>query len=135
MHTVDLLAVCIAMVVVVVFAAVLARQRYLLRLSGGQPVAFQLGNPRWVYGIARYAGSELRCYRVLGIGTRPTAVLDRAHVRIVSSRPPTAAEHAALPATATVVDCVAGDRPVLLAFSEGGFTGFVSWLEAAAPRS
>ncbi|HJQ43950.1 MAG TPA: DUF2550 domain-containing protein, partial [Jatrophihabitantaceae bacterium] len=125
----------IAVLVVDVCAAVLARQRYMLRLAGGQPVAFQVGGGRWVYGIVRYAGDEFRCYRAFGIGTRPTAVLHRANLHIVSSRAPLESERTALPSNSVVVECRNAERGAVLAFSESGFTGFVSWLEASAPRS
>ena len=135
MHTVDVIGVCIAIVVVVLSAAVLARQHYMLRLAGGQPIAFLVGNGRWVYGIGRYSGGQLRCYRALGVGTRPSAVLERSHVQIVSSRAPEPSERSSLPGDAIVVECSNDGRPAVMAFSESGFTGFVSWLEASAPRS
>ena len=135
MHTVDLVGVCAAVLVVVALLAVLARQRYMLHVAGGQPVAVQLRGDRWVYGIGRYSGGELRWYRALGVGTRPTKVLRRAEVSIVRSRRPLDAESSALPATAMVVECRDGDGLTVLALSESGFTGFVSWLEASAPRA
>ncbi|MDT4892042.1 MAG: hypothetical protein QOE97_1077 [Pseudonocardiales bacterium] len=135
MHVVDLIAACAAVVVLVLFIAVLARQHYMLRVAGGQPVAFRVRNERWVYGIARYAGGEFRWYRALGIGTRPSKVLARNQLTVVGHRPPTPAEHNALPSSAVVVECRYGDAVAIMAFGEGGFTGFVSWLEASAPRS
>jgi hypothetical protein len=134
-HTVDLVVVCMVLVLVVVFAAVLARQRYMLRVAGGLPVAVRVRGNRWVYGIARYAGGELRWYRAIGIATRPTKVLDRSQLSILTHRPPDASELASLPATAVIVECRYGDGSATLAFSEGAFTGFISWLEASSPRS
>lgn len=135
MHTVDLVAVCTVIVLVVFFAAVLARQRYMLRVAGGLPVAVRVRGNRWVYGIARYAGGELRWYRAIGIATRPTKVLERSGLSILNHRPPDASELASLPATAVIVECRYGDGSTTLAFSEGAFTGFISWLEASSPRS
>lgn len=134
MHTVDVIAVCVAVVVLVCCVAVLARQRYMLRVAGAIPVAMHRGANRWVYGVARYVGSELRWYRSLGLGTRPSWVLRRGELRIASHRRPEAVELGALPETAVVVVCrtAAGDR--VLALGEDAFTGFISWVEASSPR-
>jgi hypothetical protein len=131
-HAIDIIAVCAAVLVIVLCAAVLARQRYMLRVAGGQPIAVQVRGERWIYGIGRYVGSELRWYRALGVGTRPTAVLDRSELSIVASRAPRESELSSLPATAIVVECRRGDGAAMLAFSESGYTGFVSWLESAS---
>jgi hypothetical protein len=116
--------------VIVVFAGVLARQRYMLRVTGGVPVAIQVRGTRWTYGIARFVGGELRWYRAIGLGIRPTKVLSRAHLIISARRSPEPAELPALPVTAVIVQCLDGERAWVLAFSESAFTGFVSWLEA-----
>lgn len=138
MHTVDIIGLCVAVLLVLLCAGVLARQRYMMRAAGGQPVALKSRGEHWLYGIGRYVGGELRWYRALGIGTRPSRVLDRATLHVVTHRRPLPHEHAALPATAVVVECktagAAPDGEVVLALSEGGFTGFVSWLEAASRR-
>ena len=134
MHAVDIVLVCLVVVLVALFAAVLARQRYMMRVAGGQPVAVRVGGHRWIYGIGRYAGGELRWYRAIGVGTKPTRVLDRAELRIERHRPPLPEELNALPAAAVVVECSYGEGgSATLAFGESGFTGFVSWLEASAP--
>lgn len=104
----------------------------MLRVAGGQPVAVKVRGERWVYGIGRYAGSELRWYRALGVGTKPTKVLDRSELRILASRSPRESERSSLPPTAIVVECSNGENGAVLAFGESGFTGFVSWLEAAS---
>lgn len=135
MHAVDVVVACAAVLVAIVFIAVLARQRYMLRVAGGLPVAVRVRNNRWVYGIARYAGGELRWYRAIGVGTRPTKVLYRADLSVVSHRPPVASELSSLPDTSVIVECRAGEGSATLAFGESAFTGFVSWLEASAPMS
>ncbi|MFN2518526.1 MAG: DUF2550 domain-containing protein [Jatrophihabitantaceae bacterium] len=135
MHTIDVLVGCAAALVVVVLAAVLGRQRYMLRGGGGVPLAVRVRGNRWVYGIARYSGGELRWYRGIGIGTRPTKVLHRSELSIVTHRPPVAAELASLPAAAIIVECRDGQGTATFGFSESAFTWFVSWLEASAPMS
>jgi hypothetical protein len=132
-HAVDIVAVCAAVVALVACAAVLARQRYLLRVVGAIPMAVRTGNDRWVYGLARYAGGELRWYRSLGLGTRPSRVLRRGELRVSGHRPPQPDELRSLPAGAVVVDCHVAGLPVVFALGENAFTGFISWVEASSP--
>jgi hypothetical protein len=133
-HTIDVLALCTAAVLIVGMAAVLARQRYMLRTGGAVPLAIRLHGSRWGYGIARYDGGELRWYRAMGIGTRPSKIIRRAELVILTRRAPEAAEASALPPTAVVLECTAAGQSCTLAFSESAYTGFVSWLESSAPR-
>lgn len=135
MHTIDLVAVCTAALVLVVFAGILARQRHMLRMRGALPLAVQRGN-RWLYGIGRYAGGELRWYRALGVGTRPSRVLRRGQVEILGHRRREPAERGSLPQGAVVVECRGADGEVFaLAFGDSAYTGFVSWLESSAPMA
>jgi hypothetical protein len=134
-HVVDLIVAVAAGLLVVLFAAVLARQRYMLRVAGGVPVAVRVRGNRWVYGIARYAGGELRWYRGIGVGTKPTSVLHRDQLRVLTHRAPLPAELPSLPASSIVVECRYGETTAVFGFSEGAYTGFISWLEASAPRS
>jgi hypothetical protein len=134
-HAVDVVAVCCAVLILLLLAAVLARQRFMLRASGAVPLAVQVHGNRWVYGIGRYAGGELRFYRAIGLGTRPTRVLQRRQLRVIGHRAPRPSELSSLPATAVIVECTAGSGGATLALGEGAYTGFVSWLESSAPRS
>jgi hypothetical protein len=129
-HTVDIIAACVAVAVVVLFAGILARQRYMLRTTGTLPLAMQRGN-RWLYGIGRYQGGELRFYRALGVGTRPTRVLRRGHVQVLGRRAPYDSERGSLPQSVVIVECRTDDDTVFFAIGESAFTGFVSWLESA----
>jgi hypothetical protein len=133
-HTIDLLVACAAVLLLIALAAVLARQRYMLRVAGAVPMAIQVRGHRWVYGVGRYVGGDLRWYRAIGIGTRPTVVLRRADMRVLSHRHPEGGELASLPATYFIVECTNGpDGYAVLGLGEGVFTGFVAWLEASAP--
>ena len=132
MHTVDVIAVCAAVVIVLGCAAILARQRQMLRTTGAVPMAMQRGT-RWLYGVGRYIGGELRFYRALGIGTRPSRVLRRGHVQVLGRRSPLDSERGSLPTTVVVVECRAEGETVAFALGESAFTGFVSWLESSAP--
>jgi hypothetical protein len=136
-HILDVIVVCAAVVVVVLCALVLARQRFMLHSSGSTPMALRQSRARgsrWLYGVARYAGGELQWFRALGLGTRPSRVWRRADLSVVSSRPPVEAELASLPAAAVIVECRSADGGATFALGESAYTGFVSWLEASAPR-
>ena len=135
MHTVDVVAGGAAGFGLLLCAAVLARQRYMLRVHGGIPLAVRLRGNRWVYGVARYAGGELRWYRSFGLGTRPSRVLRRSELQILGHRPPNSEELRFLPATIVVVECRVGTGADLIGIGESAFTGFISWLEASAPKS
>jgi hypothetical protein len=132
-HTFDVIVVCTAVVFVVVFAAILARQRQMLRSTGTLPMAMRRGQ-RWIYGVGRYREGELRFYRALGWGTRPSRVLRRGQVEVLVRRPPLESEASALPPTSVVVECRSSGELVSFAIGESAFTGFVSWLESSAPR-
>jgi hypothetical protein len=132
LRVVDIIAVCAVLVAVVVFAAVLARQRHMLRLGGAVPLAVHRGN-RWLYGIGRYHGGELRWYRALGIGTRPSRVLRRGEVEVLRRRQRLDSERNILPDNVVVVSCQVGGDILDLALGDSAFTGFVSWLESSAP--
>lgn len=135
MRIVDVVVGCAVLLILVLLAMVLARQRYMMRAGGAVPLAVRVRGNRWVYGIARYSGGELRWYRGIGIGTRPTKVLHRSQLSVLTHRPPVPAELSSLPASAIVVDCRDGEGTATFGFSESAFTWFVSWLEASAPMS
>jgi hypothetical protein len=135
MHTVDVALVCVAALVVVSLVMIVSRQRYLLRSAGAFPLAVRGRGQRWMYGIARYVGGELRWYRSLGFATRPSRVLRRSELAMVSRRAPTDSELQAMPSTAVIVECRDGPTAVVLALGGSAFTGFVSWLESSAPMT
>jgi hypothetical protein len=131
-HTVDVIVVCTAVVVIGLCAAVVARQRYMLRTTGAVPLALQRGS-RWLYGVGRYQEGELRFYRALGVGTHPTRVLRRGEVEVVQRRAPRESERGSLPGSVVVIECRVVGEPVAFALGESALTGFVSWLESSAP--
>lgn len=135
MHTVDLVGLCIVALALVVLAAVLARQRYMLRLPGAIALAVTMParDGRWMYGMGRYVDGQLRWYRALGIGSRPSQVLVRGRVEVLRRRAPVGAELTALPDNVVVLECRGAQGPFTMALSEGAYTGFVSWLESSAP--
>jgi hypothetical protein len=134
-HTLDVILVCAVVLAALILVTVVARQRYLLRVGGAIPLAVRRHDARWSYGVARYYGGELRWFRAIGIGRRPTRVFTRSTMTMRSHRAPSAGELKSLPDNAVVVECQVGNASWTFAFGESAFTGFVSWLEASAPTS
>jgi hypothetical protein len=91
----------------------------------------------WAPGVGRFAGDELRWYRVFSLGLRPRRVLSRDQLVVKERRPPEGAERLAMPTGWVVVRCIgrAGSArtDVELALAESALTGFLSWLESAPP--
>lgn len=136
-QTVEVVALSAFALLLIAFAAVVARQRYMLRLPGAIALAVQIPSrgSRWLYGMGRYVGGELRWYRALGWGSRPTRVLRRGQVQVVRRRSPLPAELQSIPADVVVLECRSSDGPFTMALGEGAYTGFVSWLESSAPMA
>src|SRR5687768_8184106 len=59
----------------------------------------------WSHGLARFAGDELRWYRVFSFSPRPRRVLSRRALTVQSRRRPDGPERLALPADWIVVRC------------------------------
>jgi hypothetical protein len=112
----------------------------------------------WAPGLGRFAGDELRWYRLFSFGIRPRRVLLRERLVVEDRRAPEGPERLAMPDGWVVVRCVglmngthtgngagaaarrtAGERPtdgaalVELALAESAYAGFLSWLESAPP--
>ncbi|SOD73317.1 uncharacterized protein DUF2550 [Jatrophihabitans sp. GAS493] len=142
MPLVDIVALTLLALILVLLILVIARQRYMLRSAGGIAMAVARGS-RWLYGVARYDGDELRWYRALGVGTRPSRIWRRDSLTVLDRRSPEPSEANALPPTAVVVRCSDGStarygstsNELSIAFADGAYTGFVSWLESARPRA
>jgi uncharacterized protein DUF2550 len=87
----------------------------------------------WSHGLARFAGDELRWYRVFSLSPRPRRVLSRRALAIQSRRRPDGVERLTLPADWVVVRCTNFRSTVEIAMAESTLTGFLSWIEAAPP--
>lgn len=138
-------AAWVAVVLVVALVAALAwlvlRRRYLGRGGGTIECAVRApaagasarGAGTWRLGVGRYAGDELRWYRIFGLWPTAGAVLSRRDLEIVARDEPSAAEHAVLGADAVILTCRGRDVRTDIAMSRAALTGFLAWLEAAPP--
>lgn len=113
---------------------VLVHQRRLVASTGGLPVACKQGSGRWANGVGRYAGDELIWYRTLSFSPTAALRMPRADLSVVSNRAWDASRDVALRPNFEIVECRLDGRDVSLGFPDNGRTGFLSWLEAAAPR-
>jgi hypothetical protein len=87
----------------------------------------------WALGLGRFSGIELLWYRMFSFAPRPRRVLSRKDLTVVSRREPSGTEKVALMAGSVVLECHTSRGPVELAMDGAALTGFLSWLEAAAP--
>jgi hypothetical protein len=87
----------------------------------------------WSPGIARFAGDDLRWFRVFSLAIRPRHTLTRGALAVQDQRKPLAVEHLALPGDWIILRCAHQGGSVEIAMAETTLTGFRSWLEAAPP--
>lgn len=120
--------------VVLYVVVIAARKQQLLGRPGGIQLALRAGHDAWKLGVGRYAGDDLLWYGAWRPGRRPNRALSRNSLEITGQRGRRASE-TILPEGATVVECRDGDETVFLCLSVAAVTGFLSWLEAGAPRS
>ena len=144
----------LAVVVVLLLVALLAaaalvalplRRRWLAREGGLFECSVRLKTSTpgvgWVLGMARYNAEMLEWFRFFSYSSRPRASFRRDDVRVLNSRDPDAVEAVALYAGQRVVELEeqgpadVDGRAGELAMASDSLTGFLSWLEAAPPRS
>lgn len=100
--------------------------------SAGSSGAYDPGDVRgWHTGIGRYRGDQFRWFRVGGLSSSPTVVLDRTDVEITDRRAPRPGELSG--PEMTIIRCRAGGRAWELAMAPDVLTGFSSWLESTPP--
>lgn len=87
----------------------------------------------WSPGIGRFAGDDLRWYRVFSFWPRPQRVLSRRGLTVHSRRAPQGRELLVLRADWVVLRCASTRGPVEIAMAESAVTGFLSWIESAPP--
>ncbi|SCF09916.1 DUF2550 domain-containing protein [Micromonospora mirobrigensis] len=126
--------------IAVILAAVLVLflRRALVTRSGGiirlsVRVTSVLDGRGWSPGFGRFAGDELRWYRMFSFAIRPKRVLSRKELAVERRRLPEAQERLSMPADWVILRCTSRHAPVEIAMARSTVTGFLSWLEAAPP--
>ena len=131
----------VALLLALVFGllAVLFARRLVIARSGAVELSVRLYRARlgrgWALGLARFSGDQLRWYRLFSFSPWPRRVLTRRELVVVGRRDPSEQETLALMTGSVVLECTDRSGPVELAMSGSALTGFLSWLESAAPGS
>ncbi|HTZ42391.1 MAG TPA: DUF2550 domain-containing protein [Jatrophihabitans sp.] len=134
-ENVSLFTVCLVLVLAVVaWMLALLRQRHVVASAGGLPVALKRGPDRWANGVGRYVGDELVWYRTLSLSPAAAMRLSRDELSVVATRAWDPAQDMALRPNLAIVECRVHGKEVSLGFPDNGVTGFLSWLEASAPK-
>jgi hypothetical protein len=127
--------VCVVVILATVaFVLVIAHQRRLVSSVGSLTVAYRHAADRWENGVGRYAKDEFVWYRTLTLSPTAAVRLPRSELRVVQSRAWDPNTDAAIRANLSVVECDFRGERISLGFPDNGVTGFLSWLEASAPR-
>ncbi|NUO55824.1 MAG: DUF2550 domain-containing protein [Hamadaea sp.] len=142
-------AIAVGLIVVFLLLATLfLRREWFARRGGTVEIYMRLGmmveGRGWAPGFARFAGDELRWYRMFSFSPRPRRILRRRDLSLVGRRTPSSAEQVLVPAEWVVVrllrptrtvqpDPLPDDKLVEIAMSPTVVTGFLSWYESAPP--
>lgn len=145
MTIIEIVGLIFALAVVLV-GFVVARRRLLLSGGGGVDMSLRSGSDGdWAFGVGRYAGDELRWYRVFTLSLRPVWVMARTALQVQGQRIPVGEESFSVHAGTAVVSCdlmqpapsasrrVTLSGEVELAMSSAAVAGFLSWLESSPP--
>jgi hypothetical protein len=123
------------LIVLVLFALLFLRRTLIERLGGTIEVSLRLSTMvpgrGWSSGLGRFAGDELRWYRIFSLALRPRLVLHRQVLAIQGRRRPDGPERLALPGDWVILRCNGPDQSIEIAMAESTLTGFLSWVESA----
>jgi hypothetical protein len=87
----------------------------------------------WSTGIGRFAGDDLRWYRMFSFSLRPRRTLSRRALVIEGRRAPDGEECLVLAPDWVIVRCLSRDSLVEIAMAQSTLAGFLSWIEAVPP--
>jgi hypothetical protein len=130
--------VTIGLVVLLAALAMLFVRRAIVSRRGGTielylRVSNLMTGRGWAPGFARFAGEQLRWYRMFSFALRPRRVLTRRGLAVESRRSPGGREQLALPAHWVILRCTSYQAPIEIAMAPSTESGFRSWLEASPP--
>ncbi|NJC73366.1 DUF2550 domain-containing protein [Planosporangium thailandense] len=87
----------------------------------------------WSPGIGRFAGDELRWYRMFSFSPRPRRTLSRRTLVVEGRRTPDGPERLVLAPDWVIVSCRSKETSVEIAMAQSTLAGFLSWIEAVPP--
>lgn len=130
-----LIALCVlGIVCLVLLVSVVIYQRRVVASAGGLSMALKRDDQRWANGVGRYAGDELIWYRTLSLLPIPALRMSRSDLEVCLSRAWDPQRDMALRSNLMIAECRYRGAAISLGFPDNGLTGFLSWLEASAPR-
>jgi len=125
------------LIVLMALALLFFRRGFLARRGGTIELSLRLTTlvpgRGWSAGLARFAGDELKWYRIFSFSFGPRRVLTRRGLAVERRRAPEGPERLVLPSDWVIVRCTNRSAPVEIAMAERTLTGFLSWVEAAPP--
>ena len=127
----------VVLFLLVVLGLLFARRGVISRGRGTIELSLRLSTRMagrgWSSGLGRFAGDELRWYRIFSFAARPRRVLVRRGLVVEGRRAPDGAERLVLPADWLVISCSNHSAPIEIAMPQSTVNGFLSWIEAAPP--
>ena len=136
MRILEIVGICVAALFILLFAFFFRAR--LLMLGGGTirlqvRVSTLVPGRGWSTGIGRFAGDELRFYRMFSLAVRPKRVLNRRTMTVSRGRLPHGPERLTMPGHWVILACRTATSLIEIAMAESTVTGFSSWLEAGPP--
>jgi hypothetical protein len=118
-------------------ALLFVRRGLIVRSTGTIELSWRLSSMLpargWSPGIGRFAGDDLRWYRIFSYSVRPRRVLSRTALAVEGRRCPDVAERLVLDPDWVIVRCTSKGAPIEIAMSQSTLAGFLSWIEAVPP--
>ena len=136
MRVLEVFGICVVALFVLLFAFFF---RARLLMAGGGTIRLQVRvstmvpGRGWSTGIGRFAGDELRFYRMFSLSVRPKRVLNRRTMTVSRGRLPRGPERLTMPGHWVILACRTRTSLIEIAMAESTVTGFSSWLEAGPP--
>jgi len=125
------------LILLVALATLFFRRGFIARRGGTIELSVRLSTMvpgrGWAAGLARFAGDDLRWYRIFSFSFRPRRVLSRRGLAVERRRVPDGHEQLVLPGDWVIVRLISHRAPLEVAMAEPTLTGFLSWIEAGPP--
>jgi hypothetical protein len=136
MDILEVIGACLALGIMFLMA-LFVRRMLIARGGGTIEVSVRLYRRQhgrgWALGLARFTGDQLLWYRMFSLAFRPREIISRKDLHVVDRREPIGSERVALMSGSVVLECQTRGGPIEVAMDSAALTGFLSWLEAAAP--
>jgi hypothetical protein len=120
-----------------VLALLFLRRGFIARSGGTIELSWRLNSVvpgrGWSPGIGRFAGDDLRWYRIFSLSVRPRRTLTRRGLVVAGRRAPDGPERLVLASDWVIVSCTSDGATIEIAMAESTLAGFLSWIEAVPP--